>query len=495
MTQRREFLGMLAVASLGTAAIFPFRSPSSPDRAFPPGPYGPVPSLRQMRWHELEFYGFIHFTINTFTDKEWGYGDEDPALFNPTGFDAEQIVRVAKEAGMKGLILTAKHHDGFCLWSSRYTEHSVKHSPWKNGRGDVVKEISDACRKNGLKFGIYLSPWDRNRGDYGKPEYLTYFRNQLRELLTNYGPVFEIFLDGANGGDGYYGGAKETRRIDRETYYDWPTTWQMVRDLQPDACLFSDAGPDVRWVGNERGIAGETCWATLNAKEFVPGRADENRLNHGDRPGAQWVPAECDVSIRPGWFYHTAEDARVRTPQNLIDIYYASVGRGAAMLLNLPPDRRGRIHESDERSLKEFRRILDATLTVDLAQGAKVTASNVRAGDKRFSPENVIDARRDSYWSTDDEVRTPEVVLDLKREATFNVVRLREYLPLGQRVEAFAVDIWTNGHWTEFANGTSIGNCRLLRKQPVTTSKVRLRITQAPVCPAISEFALFSEPT
>jgi alpha-L-fucosidase len=285
------------------------------------------------------------------------------------------------------------------------------------------------------------------------------------------------------------------RRIDRETYYDWATTWPMVRRLQPEACLFSDAGPDVRWVGNERGIAGETCWATLNASDFVPGRADQSRLNHGDRPGAQWVPAECDVSIRPGWFYHAAEDSKVRTPQNLVDIYYASVGRGASMLLNLPPDRRGRINENDERSLREFRRLLEATFANDFARGAKVTASSVRGGDRRFQPQNVIDNRRDSYWATNDDVRTPELVLDLKREVTFNVVRLREYLPLGQRVEAFAVDVWRDGHWTEFAKGTSIGNCRLLRKPAVTASKVRLRITQAPVGPAISEFGLFAEVT
>ena len=492
MKIRSHVLWLLALVLLD-GHIGSLRATSAVRRVIPPQPYGPVPSARQLQWHALEFYGFIHFTINTFTDKEWGYGDEDTALFDPTEFDAEQIVRVAKDAGMKGLILTAKHHDGFCLWPSKYTDHSVKNSPWRNGHGDVVKEISDACRKYGLKFGIYLSPWDRNNADYGRPAYLTYFRNQLRELLTNYGPVFEVFFDGANGGDGFYGGAREMRRIDRETYYDWPTTWQMVRALQPDACLFSDAGPDVRWVGNERGVAGETCWATLNAKDFVPGRADESRLNRGDRPDAQWVPAECDVSIRPGWFYHATEDSTVRSAQNLVDIYYDSVGRGASMLLNLPPDRRGRINENDERALHEFRRILNLTLANDLAQGAKVTASNTRGNDRRFGPRHAIDNRRDTFWTTDDDVHTPELVLDLGREVTFNVVRLREYLPLGQRVEAFAVDVWRNGGWTEFANGRSIGNCRLLRKEPVTTSKVRLRITQAPVCPAISEFALFSE--
>lgn len=461
----------------------------------PPAPYGPLPSPRQLRWHQMEFYGFIHFTVNTFTDKEWGYGDEAPTLFNPSDFDAEQIVRTARDAGMKGLILTCKHHDGFCLWPSKYTDHSVKNSPWRNGRGDVVKEISDACRKFGLKFGVYLSPWDRNHKNYGRSEYLTYFRNQLRELLTGYGPVFEIFLDGANGGDGFYGGARETRRIDRETYYDWPTTWQLVRTLQPDACLFSDAGPDVRWAGNEQGVAGDPNWLTLNREDFVPGWADPARLNRGDRPGTHWVPAECDVSIRPGWFYHQKEDGRVRSARNLVDLYYSSVGRGASLLLNLAPDRRGQIPVTDVESLRKFRRLLDATFAKDLTKGAKATASNSRGnGDPRFSPRNVIDGRRDTYWATEDQLQTPELTLDLGREVTFNVVRLREYLPLGQRVEGFALDTWENGQWQEFASGTSIGNSRLVRGKSVTTRRVRLRITQAPVCPAISEVGLFAEP-
>src|SRR5215831_11366030 len=311
MTERRQFLSLLTVGLL--AGVAPRgRAVSSAARVTSPAPYGPLPSARQLRWHELEFYGFLHFSVNTFTDKEWGYGDESPSVFNPTDFDADQIVRTAKAAGMKGLILTAKHHDGFCLWQSKFTDHSVKQSPWRDGRGDVVKEISAACQKYGLKFGIYLSPWDRNRADYGQHDYPTYFRQQLRELLTQYGPIFEVFFDGANGGSGYYGGARETRQIDRETYYDWPAVWELVRKLQPDACLFSDAGPDVRWVGNERGLAGETCWATLNKQDFVPGRADVRRLNRGDRSGAFWVPAEADVSIRPGWFYHAREDDQVR---------------------------------------------------------------------------------------------------------------------------------------------------------------------------------------
>lgn len=436
----------------------------------------------------MEFYGFLHFTVNTFTDKEWGYGDESPSVFNPTAFDADQIVQTAKAAGMKGLILTAKHHDGFCLWPSKFTEHSVKHSPWRNGKGDVVKEISEACRRYGLKFGIYLSPWDRNHKDYGKPEYITYYRNQLRELLTNYGPIFEVFLDGANGGDGYYGGARETRRIDRETYYDWPNTWALIRKLQPNANIFSDAGPDVRWVGNERGVAGETCWATLNRNDFVPGRADEARLNRGDRPGTDWVPAECDVSIRPGWFYHEKEDNKVRTPEDLMDLYFSSVGRGGSFLLNLPIDRRGRIHENDVKSLLEFRKHLDQTFMTNLAKGARIIATNSR---RQFSPINLIDDSRESYWTTDKDIA--ELVISFAKPVTFNVVRLREYLPLGQRIEAFELDAWDEGGWKQFAKGTSIGSCRLTRSNYITTTKVRLRITQAAAPPALSEIGIFSE--
>jgi alpha-L-fucosidase len=488
---RREFIKTTLGAGLASAA-FPIVPLGAAD---PPAPFGPVPSARQLSWHALEFYGFLHFTVNTFTDKEWGYGDESPDLFNPTDFDADQIVGTARDAGMRGLILTCKHHDGFCLWPSRYTEHSVRNSPWRNGRGDVVREISEACARHGVRFGVYLSPWDRNYRDYGGPEYLVYYRNQLRELLTEYGPVFEIFFDGANGGDGYYGGANETRRIDATTYYDWPGTWGLVRQLQPETVLFSDAGPDVRWVGNERGVAGETCWATSNREDFAPGRADTERLNRGDRPGTHWVPAECDVSIRPGWFYHASEDDRVKAPRELVDLYYTSVGRGGSFLLNLPPDRRGRLHDNDVRSLREFRRLLDATFSTNLAAGARVTASGVRGDgtDPRFLAENVLSGARTTYWATDDRVTTPDLTLDLGREATFNVVRLREYLPLGQRVEAVGVDRWQEGRWVEFASATSVGNCRLLRTGPVTTSRVRLRITEAPVCPAISELALFRE--
>jgi len=486
-------IALLLAAALAAATTFAALAAATASAVEPPAAYGPLPSARQLAWHELEFYGFLHFTVNTFTDKEWGFGDEKELVFNPTAFDAEQIVGAAKAAGMKGLILTCKHHDGFCLWPSKFTEHSVKNSPWKDGQGDVVKEIADACAKGGLKFGVYLSPWDRNHKDYAKPEYITYYRNQLRELLTNYGPIFEVWYDGANGGTGYYGGAREKRGIDAKTYYDWPNTTKIVRELQPNACMFSDAGPDVRWVGNERGTAGETCWSTLNRDNYAPGIADAKRLNCGDRPGTHWVPAECDVSIRPGWFYHAGEDARVRTPGNLMDLYFVSVGRGASLLLNIPPDRRGLIHENDVKSLRVFRRLLDATFAQDLAQGARATADNVRGKDARFAAGNVLDGKRDTYWAADDGVTAAELVLDLGKPATFNIVRIREHLPLGQRVEEFALDQFKDGQWAEFAKGTSIGNCRLVRGNAVTTDKVRLRIVKSPVCPAIAEIGLFAE--
>jgi len=476
-----------------------------------PQPYGPVPSPRQLSWHRREFYGFLHFTTNTFTDKEWGYGDESPKVFAPTAFDADQIVCTAAGAGMMGLILTCKHHDGFCLWPSKYTEHSVKNSPWHNGKGDVVREISNACRKYQIGFGIYLSPWDRNHAEYGRPAYLEYFRNQLHELTTEYGELFEVWFDGANGGDGYYGGANELRRIDRKTYYDWENTREIVRRNQPNAVMFSDAGPDVRWVGNERGIAGNPCWATIDVDLFFPGIDEESfktrlnadkvgawdsptdMLNAGDRQGKVWLPAECDVSIRPGWFYHTTEDDKVRTPENLLDLYFQSVGRGTSLLLNLPPDQRGLIHENDVQSLGDFRRRLGQVFGRNLTQDARCTASGTRGSSQRFMPENVIDGDPSTYWSTDDDAVAPNLVLEFPEPVTFNVVSLREFLPLGQRVDRFAIDYDDSGSWYEWCCKSSIGSRRLIRGQEFTTRRVRLRIVESPVCPAISEWGLFHD--
>lgn len=491
---------LAGIVMCGVGGVFAAERPHSAiAESSAPAPYGALPAPRQLQWHEMEFYGFLHFTVNTFTDKEWGYGDEEPDVFNPTDFSADQIVRTAKMAGMRGLILTCKHHDGFCLWPSKYTEHSVKNSRWMDGKGDVVRAISDACHHYGIKFGVYLSPWDRNNKDYGRPEYVTYYRNQLRELLTEYGPIYELWWDGANGGTGYYGGAREQRVIDRSTYYDWQQTIPIVRALQPKCVIFSDAGPDIRWVGNERGIAGNPCWETysptVRTGETVlgPGTTNHGEGVHGHADGKYWMPAECDVSIRPGWFYHASQDDKVRSPKNLVDLYYDSVGRGGSFLLNLPPNRRGRIPDRDVASLREFRKIIDQTFAVNLAKPAKVEPSNVRGTGTAFGPATLLDDDRQTYWTADDDVTSPTVSFVLPKPVTFNVVSLREYLPLGQRVRHWALEQWQDGAWAEFAKGASIGNRRLWRGAPITTTRVRLRI-DGPVCPALSEFGLYNEP-
>jgi alpha-L-fucosidase len=432
--------------------------------------------------------------VNTFTDKEWGYGDESPAIFNPTDLDPRQWAEVARKAGMQALIITAKHHDGFCLWPSKYTEHSVKHSPWKGGQGDVVAELAAACKANGLRLGIYLSPWDRNHPDYATPKYLEYYRNQMRELLTGYGEVFEVWFDGANGGDGYYGGARETRRIDRRTYYDWPNTWKIVRELQPMAVMFSDGGPDIRWVGNESGAGSGTNWATLRRAEFAPGISDRKALLQGQRDGTHWIPAEVDVSIRPGWFYHAEQDQRVRSVENLMKIYYSSIGNGCNLLLNIPPDRRGRFHEIDCERLIGFKKIRDAIFDQDLARGKTATASNVRGDDSRFSAARLTDGDRKSYWAADDNVRTCELAVCLDKPTRLNHVRVQEYIQLGQRIESFAVDARVDGAWQEVATGTTIGPRKILRIPTVAADAVRLRITGSRACPTLSTLELYHGP-
>jgi alpha-L-fucosidase len=461
----------------------------------PPEPYGPIPSGRQLSWHEMEFYAFVHFSMNTFTDKEWGFGDEDPKKFNPTALDCRQWAKVCKEAGMKGIILTAKHHDGFCLWPSAYTEHSVKNSPWRNGKGDLVRELSEACKEYGLKMGLYLSPWDRNSAVYGKPEYITYYRNQLKELLTNYGPVYEVWFDGANGGNGWYGGASEERRIDRKTYYDWPVTQAIVRELQPNAVMFSDAGPDIRWVGNEQGWARPTNWSLLKRDDFAPGLvSDLEFLRSGQQDGTHWLPAEVDVSIRPGWFYHSKEDTLVKSLPKLLDIYYNSVGRNASFLLNLPADRRGLIHEKDASQLLKLAKAIRADFAVDLISGKKVKASNVRGNARDFSSSNLTDNDKKTYWATDDGVTNASVTIDLGGEKTFNRFLAQEYIQLGQRVKSFSLEAFSNGQWKEIASETTIGYKRILRLPDVTASMIRFSIRDAKACPVISSIQLFNAP-
>lgn len=464
-----------------------------------PKPFGALPSARQWRSQQMETNAFLHFTVNTFTGKEWGDGDEDPSIFNPVGFDPDGIVAALKAGGMKGVILTCKHHDGFCLWPTKTTNHCIRLSRWKDGKGDVVGDIAKAAARHGLKFGVYLSPWDRNNADYGKPAYIATYRAQLTELLTRYGPVFEVWFDGANGGKGYYGGARETRIIDKHTYYDWPVTWALVRGLQPDAILFSDVGPDARWVGNENGIAGEPCWATCDpttnhGQPAVPGDADPSVLNTGTRFGSRWLPAECDVSIRPGWFWHEQENDRVKTPEQLLDLYFDSVGRGANLLLNVPPNRSGQLSPPDVNAIAEFHRRLQTIFGRNLAVGARLTPSNVRELNPLFRPAMLLDGNPDTYWATDDEIHTPNLVVDFDRSIRFNVLRLRESIQLGQRIGAFAVDAWQQNAWTQVAQGTSVGSCRLIRlAAALETPRLRLRITDSPVCIALADLGVFLE--
>lgn len=459
----------------------------------PPAPLFPLPDSNQLAWHEMEMNAFVHFTTNTFTGKEWGYGDESPAIFNPTTYDADQWVRTFKEAGFKGVILTCKHHDGFCLWPSKYTEHSVKNSPWRNGEGDVVRDVMQACKKYELKFGVYLSPWDRNHADYGTSAYLEYYRNQLKELFTNYGPVFEMWFDGANGGDGYYGGKREKRSIQGSTYYDWPTTLQLVRDMEPSILFFSDAGPGVRWVGNERGVAGETNWNTITPDTLYAGKAGiEKLLNEGAENGTHWIPAEVDVSIRKGWFYHAEEDTLVKTPQQLFDIYLTSVGRGSTLLLNVPPDRRGLVHEKDVASLRGFRELLDREFSNNLVKGKSVFADNFRGNSDQYQASNITDGDKNTYWTTDDEIKSSNLEIYFDSVKTVKYVIIQEYIPLGQRVKSFTISILQDETWEPIYNSTTIGYKRIVKiDQPLNANGIRIRIDDAKACPVISNVEVY----
>lgn len=460
-------------------------------------PLKPVPSAEQLEWHDMEMYAFVHFTINTFTGKEWGYGDEKPELFHPSDFDADDLVRTLADAGFKGVVLTCKHHDGFCLWPTKTTLHSVAASPWKQGKGDVVKEVSRACGKYGVRFGVYLSPWDRNAASYGTPDYIRMYRQQLKELATGYGPIFLAWFDGANGGDGYYGGARERRSIDRSAYYDWKATWDELKKRQPGAVIFSDVGPYVRWVGNESGYAGYPCWATYTpvplqaGTEPAPGTVRYRLGTEGTMDGKYWIPAEVDVSIRPGWFWHEHENSRVRTPENLLKLYFDSVGRGANLNLNVPPDRRGRIHEEDKKSLAGFRVLLDELYSRNFASGAQAESSSSWKG---HGAEQVLDRKRTTYWVAAPEDKHPCVVLKLPEPAAFDVIRLAEPIQLGQRVRKFRVEVRENGQWSKWTEGASIGARVLLKGRPVTADGVRVVLEQSRAVPALCEVSLWKYP-
>jgi alpha-L-fucosidase len=451
-------------------------------------PVYPVPTADQLAWHELETYAFIHFTTNTFTGKEWGYGDESPGIFNPTSMDVDQWVKTIKDAGLKAVILTCKHHDGFVLWPSKYTNHSIAASPYKNGKGDVVREVSDACKKYNLKFGVYLSPWDRNRADYGTPSYIEYYRNQLKELFDAYGPIFEMWFDGANGGDGYYGGKNEKRQINGRTYYDWPKTIELVRSLEPKILFFSDAGPEIRWVGNERGVAGTTNWNNISIDTLFAGKSGiEKLLNTGHENGTNWVPAEVDVSIRPGWFYHKEEDDKVKSPEKLFEIYLTSVGRGSNLLLNIPPDRRGLIHEKDVASLMEWRKLLNERFANNLALGAKVISSP--GFTKKYKVSNLVDNKKETYWAA--KQKQAWIELDLNKVQKINFIELQEYIALGQRIKAFEIELWQNNTWKKIANETTIGYKRIVKIEPQFSSKIRIKIVDSKAEPVLSEIKVW----
>lgn len=452
----------------------------------PPKPYGAIPSKDQLAWQQLEYYMFVHFGPNTFTDVEWGNGKEDPKVFNPTNVDCRQWASTAKAAGMKGIIITAKHHDGFCLWPSKYSTHTVRESSWKDGKGDLLKELSEACREYGLKFGVYLSPWDQNHPDYGTPAYNQIFANTLNEVLSSYGEVFEQWFDGANGGAGHGG---------KEQIYDWNLFHQTVYKNQPHAVIFSDVGPGCRWMGNERGVAGETNWSTLNTDGFEPGAKAPaaDILNVGNMNGQSWVPAETDVSIRPGWFYSPSTDDKVKSIEQLMSIYYTSIGRNSNLLLNVPPDRGGRIHKNDSIRLMEFRKTIDEAFKDNLAKDITIITSATRGNSSKYDAKNIIDGEYDSYWTTDDNITTASIEIDFKQEKTFNRILLQEYIPLGQRIANFNIEYWNNSNskWELLTKATTIGYKRILRFPTATCQKIRINILESLACPIINNLEIY----
>jgi alpha-L-fucosidase len=427
----------------------------------------PQPSPAQLRWQRDERALFVHFTVNTFTGREWGDGTESPQIFNPTALEPRQWTRVARSAGFRTVILTAKHHDGFCLWPSRLTSHTVASSPWKEGRGDVVRELADACRADGLGLGLYLSPWDRHEPSYGdSPRYNDFYIGQLTELLTRYGRITEVWFDGANGE-----GPNGKRQV-----YDWPRIHRTVRSLQPDAVIFSDAGPDIRWIGNEKGIAGEPNWASVDpATVPVPGLSGDEvirQLQHGDADGSAWRPGEADVSIRPGWFWHPEEDDKVKSAAELFDLYCMSVGRNAGLLLNVPPTRTGHFHDTDVSRLEEFGRLVRDRFADDLAEGATVRASSER---RRHRAASVLDDDPDTYWMPDD-VSTGSLSLELARPWRISIIDLREAIQHGQHIARHRIELRSNGNWQLAVQGTTVGNRWLHRIEPTTADAVRLTI-------------------
>ncbi len=426
----------------------------------PPEPLLPVPTPQQLAWQNMEFGLFFHFGINTFHNLEWSDGTRDPKTFNPSEFDAKQWIQTAHDVGAKYIVVTAKHHDGFATYPTAHSEYSLKASPWREGKGDVIREVSDACKGLGVMFGFYLSPWDRHEPAYANsPAYDQHFKNMLRELLTDYGPVGEVWFDGA-GSEGHQ--------------YDWEGYYRLIREQQPNA-LIAICGPDIRWVGNEDGLAPETLW------------------NVQERDGKQvWYPAECDVPIREGqWFFHTNSEKKLRSLKELLDIFYRSIGHGATLLLNVSPDRRGLLPEADAARLKEWNSVISETFQDNLAQQAKLSASNVRGNDPAYGPEQVQKGSLTNYWATDDGITHAWLETDFGAPKTFDRVAIKEHIALGQRVEKHLIEAWDGEQWKAISEGTTVGHLRIHRLPEITAAKIRLNITQAKACPVIQTMGVY----
>lgn len=491
-------IGLSSVAFGQGAKNYVMISPNDSEQAIITKAANVTPSARQLRWQQLELTAFFHFGMNTFTGNEWGTGKEDPILFNPTHLDARQWVRSVKEAGIKQVIITAKHHDGFCLWPSKYTEHSVKNSPWKNGKGDVVKEVAAACKEYHVGFGVYLSPWDRNSPLYGSGDaYNNYFLNQLTELLTQYGQVDEVWFDGANG-EGPNG---------KKQVYDFDRWYKLIRKLQPGAVI-AIMGPDVRWVGTESGYGRETEWSVIpanNLDQQTIANGSQHDLvikPHGDMTGNDlgsrekiknakglvWYPAEADVSIRPGWFFHESENTKVKSPEKLLDIYYSSVGKNCVMLLNIPPDRDGLINQNDIDALNGWKKLRDETFGTNLLKGASVECPN------GINTKLALDDQYNTFFTTKAKDTATTITMQLKKRQTFDVLLLQENIAIGQQVEKFVLEYWTGNNWEKVTEGTTIGYKRLLRFPAVTAEKVRLKIESSRLNPALSTIGLYKQP-
>lgn len=442
---------------------------------------GATPSKYQIEYQMEELSAFIHFGINTFMDVEWGNGEENPEEFNPKNLNTDQWIKVLKEAGFKRVILTAKHHDGFCLWNSKYTNHSVAKSPWKNGQGDVVLEMSNSCKKYGVKFAIYLSPWDQNSKLYGQGEaYNEYYLNQLRELLSNYGEISEVWMDGAKGSN-------------VEQDYNFQEWFNLIKSYYKNCIIFSPCGPDIRWIGNEQGYAGDPCWSTIDIKKMNVS-VDQKYLNTGEENAPDWVIGECDVSIRPGWFYHESEDLEVKSLEKLMDIYFNSVGRNSVLLLNLPPNKDGLLHDNDVNRLKEFGQAIRDIFKENLVENCKINSSSILNEDKEYLVTNTIDGKNNSYWVPQIEDGNRWVEIEFEQDKVFDVISIQEFIELGQRVSEFNVEAFINGEYKEIFQGKTIGYKRLIRIKPIKTNKIKINFLKSLDIPLINNIGVFKQP-